>query len=150
MRFDVAGLPRDRLVEPAGRGWAAAMSSIDLARINAAACAVGLARSALQIALTHTSRRTLFGSTTLELQAVRFALADVETDIIAGRLLYQRAASPTSGSIDTTAVAHAKRFCSDSATRAVATCTSVMGGAWVTARPPDASAPSRRPYVGGR
>lgn len=127
IEFTDVHLDAGRVIAPAGQGFQLAMAAIDVARLNIAAGAVGLAAAALDIAVEHTASRTLFGDTVLNLQANQFALADVETSIQAGRLLYQRASELMHQPGGTLAVAHAKRFCPDAAVDAAVTCTRVMG-----------------------
>ncbi len=127
IEFTDVRLDAGRVIAPARQGFQLAMAAIDVARLNIAAGAVGLAAAALDIAVEHTASRTLFGDTVLNLQANQFALADVETSIQAGRLLYQRASELALQPGGTLAIAHAKRFCPDAAVDAAVTCTRVMG-----------------------
>lgn len=127
IEFTDVRLDAGRVIAPAGEGFQLAMAAIDIARLNVAASAVGLATAALEIALESAARRSLFGGPVLGLQANEFALVDVETDIQAGRLLYQRAADLMHKPGGTLATAHAKRFCPDAAVDAAVTCTRVMG-----------------------
>lgn len=127
VEFKDVRLDAGRVLAPAGEGLKFALSTIDIARVHIAASSVGLAAAALDIALDATSKRSLFGSSVLSLQANQFALADVETSIHAGRLMYQRAAELIHQPGGTVAAAHAKRFCPDAAVDAVITCTRVMG-----------------------
>lgn len=115
------------IVAPAGEGIAAALSTIDIARVHIAAGSVGLASQALAIALERAHDRSLFGGALLDLQANLFSLADVETGVHAGRLLYQHAAALLGKSGGTLAAAHAKRFCPDMAVDAALACTRVLG-----------------------
>ncbi|MGH2871657.1 MAG: acyl-CoA dehydrogenase family protein [Solirubrobacteraceae bacterium] len=127
LEFSDVRLDVGRVIAPAGQGFQLAMAAIDIARLNIAAGAVGLAVTALQIAVQDAASRRLFGSRVLDLQANQFALADVETSIQAGRLLYRRAGELTGQPGGTVAIAHAKRFCPDAAVEAAITCTRVMG-----------------------
>ena len=107
-------VPAHALLAPAGQGMRAALGAIDVARVDIAAIAVGLAAESLAVALDYARGRRAFGGTLLDLQAIQFALADVETDVVAGRLLYRAAAA-------------AKRFCPDAALRAAIACSEVLG-----------------------
>lgn len=127
VEFSDVRLDPGRIIAPAGKGFQLAMAAIDIARLNVAASAIGLAAAALDIAVHNAAARELFGSPVLDLQANQFALADVETNIQAGRLLYQRAAELMHQPGGRVAVAHAKRFCPDAAVDAAITCTRVMG-----------------------
>ena len=54
-------------------------------------------------------------------------LADVETDVVAGRLLYRHAAALLGTPEGSVAAAHAKRYCPDAAVRGAVTCSEVLG-----------------------
>jgi hypothetical protein len=105
----------------------AALAAIDVARCDIAAIACGLHAEALHIALRHARERHAFGAPLLELDTLRFALADVLTDLEAGRLLYDRAARALGTPVGRVAVAHAKRFCPDAALRAAVVCSEALG-----------------------
>ena len=124
--MELEATPAD-LVVPPGAGMRAALGAIDVARCDIAAIACGLHAEALDIALGYTSRREAFGAPLLALDTMRFALADVLTDLEAGRLLYTRAASLLGTPAGPVAVAHAKRFCPDAALRAAIACSEALG-----------------------
>jgi alkylation response protein AidB-like acyl-CoA dehydrogenase len=122
----LADAPATMLVPP-GAGMRAALGAIDVARCDIAAIACGLHAEALDIALRYTRGRQAFGAPLLALDTMRFALADVLTDLEAGRLLYARAASLLGTAAGPAAVAHAKRFCPDAALRAAIACSEALG-----------------------
>ena len=133
----------DEVLAPPGAGFQAALGAIDVARTDIAAIAVGLAAQALDTALAYTRDRAIFGGTVLDLQGIQFALADVETDIVAGRLLYERAAALLGTPEGAVAAAHAKRFNPDMALQAAIECAEALGSyGWLRAAPtcPGASA----------
>ena len=115
------------LVAPPGSGMRAALGAIDVARCDIAAIACGLHAEALDLALRHARNRQAFGGPLLALETIRFMLADVLTDLEAGRLLYARAARVLGTPAGPAAVAHAKRFCPDAALRAAIACSEVLG-----------------------
>jgi alkylation response protein AidB-like acyl-CoA dehydrogenase len=125
--YDDVLVPSDALIAPAGQGMRAALGAIDVARVDIAAISVGLAAEALAIALDYARGREAFGGTLLDLQSIQFALADVETDVVAGRMLYRAAAAALDEGRGTVLAAHAKRFCPDAALRAAITCSEVLG-----------------------
>jgi alkylation response protein AidB-like acyl-CoA dehydrogenase len=127
MALDGVRVEADEVIAPPGAGFGAALGAIDVARVDIAAIAVGLAEAALDVALRHARDRAAFGGTILDLQGIRFALADVATDIAAGRLLYADAAAQLGSPAGTVAAAHAKRFCPDMALRAALECSEVLG-----------------------
>jgi alkylation response protein AidB-like acyl-CoA dehydrogenase len=115
------------LIAPPGSGMRAALAAIDVARCDIAAIACGLHAEALDLALRHARDRHAFGGPLLALDTIRFMLADVLTDLEAGRLLYARAAGLLGTPAGPAAVAHAKRFCPDAALRAAIACSEVLG-----------------------
>ena len=126
----------DEVVVPPGSGFQAALGAIDVARADIAAIAVGLAAEALDVALAWAQRRELYGAPLLDLQALQFMLADIETDIVAGRLLVAPAAALLGTPEGSVACAHAKRFCPDAALRAALACSEVLGGyGWLNDTP---------------
>ncbi len=127
MALDGVRVEADEVIAPPGAGFGAALGAIDVARVDIAAIAVGLAEAALDIALRHARDRAAFGGTILDLQGIRFALADIATDIAAGRLLYADAAAQLGTPAGSVAAAHAKRFCPDMALRAALECSEVLG-----------------------
>ncbi|MFN8187478.1 MAG: acyl-CoA dehydrogenase family protein [Gaiellales bacterium] len=136
MRLDGVRIEPDEVLAPPGSGLQAALSAIDVARVDIAAIAVGLAAAALDLALAHTRDREIFDGTVLDLQAIQFMLADVETDIVAGRLLYERAASLLGTPEGAVAAAHAKRFNPDMALRAAVACAESLGSyGWLNDTP---------------
>ena len=127
MQLDGVRIAADDVLAPPGSGFQAALGAIDVARTDIAAIAVGLAARALEIALAYTRQRPIFDGTVLDLQAIQFQLADVETDIVAGRLLYEHAARLLGTREGTVAAAHAKRFNPDMALRAAIACAETLG-----------------------
>jgi alkylation response protein AidB-like acyl-CoA dehydrogenase len=115
------------MIVPPGSGMRAALGVIDVARCDIAAIACGLHAEALDVALRYVRERQAFGAPLLALDTMRFALADVLTDLEAGRLLYAHAASLLGTPAGPTAVAHAKRFCPDASLRAAIACSEALG-----------------------
>lgn len=127
IEFDDVRIDPGMIVASEAQGIAAALSTIDIARVHIAAAAVGLASQALATTLAQARDRSLFGGGLIDLQANLFSLADVETGIHAGRLLYQHAAALLGEKGGTLAAAHAKRFCPDMAVDAAIACTRALG-----------------------
>ncbi|MBI2078244.1 MAG: acyl-CoA dehydrogenase family protein [Euryarchaeota archaeon] len=91
--FDECRIPAENMVGKPGEGFKIAMATLDTGRIMAAAGSVGIARGCLEESLAYAKERKTFGKPIGEHQAVQFMLADIATNIEAGRLLYLRAAS---------------------------------------------------------
>ena len=148
--YDDVLVPADALIAPAGQGMRAALGAIDVARVDIAAISVGLAAEALAIALEYARGREAFGGTLLDLQSIQFALADVETDVVAGRMLYRAAAAALDEGRGTVLAAHAKRFCPDAALRAAIACSEVLGRLRPAPRVPARALPRARQDAAGR
>jgi alkylation response protein AidB-like acyl-CoA dehydrogenase len=124
------------LVAPPGQGLRAALGAIDVARCMVGAIANGLHAEALDVALRYARDRALFGGRVLDQQGIQWALADAETDLVAGRLLTRQAAEQLGTPEGSVAVAHAKRFCPDAALRAAILASQVLGAyGWLEDHP---------------
>ncbi|MBA8825426.1 hypothetical protein FHX42_002777 [Saccharopolyspora lacisalsi] len=76
-----------------GTGFKIAMSGLDGGRLSIGACSLGGAQAALDKSLDYVRERTAFGARIGDFQAVQFKIADMATDLEAGRMLLWRAAS---------------------------------------------------------
>ncbi|MDT0496410.1 acyl-CoA dehydrogenase family protein [Algiphilus sp. W345] len=93
MRFEDYRIPASRLIGGVeGRGLQQILGGLELGRINVAARGVGVARSALEEALSYAGQRKTFGKPIGEHQAIQIKLADMATRVEAARLLVESAA----------------------------------------------------------
>ena len=92
LSFKDCAVPEGNLLGPRGRGFSQFMEILDGGRISVAAMGVGLAQGAYDLALAYAVEREQFGRPISKFQAVQFALADMATEIEAGRQLVYRAA----------------------------------------------------------
>jgi short-chain 2-methylacyl-CoA dehydrogenase len=90
--FKSCAVPEGNLLGPRGRGFTQFMEILDGGRISVAAMGVGLAQGAYDLAFAYAKEREQFGRPIAKFQAVQFALADMATEIEAGRQLVYRAA----------------------------------------------------------
>ncbi|HUR14330.1 MAG TPA: acyl-CoA dehydrogenase family protein [Mycobacteriales bacterium] len=128
--LDGARVPADRLIAGEGEGFRIAMSALDGGRLGIAACAVGLAQAALELAVTYAGQRKQFGKTIAEFQGVSFMLADMATQIEAARALYLSAARlRDAGRPYGPQASMAKLFATDTAMRVTTDAIQVLGGA---------------------
>jgi len=89
LSFDNFHLPADAMVGEEGRGFYAAMDKLDIGRAFTAARSIGLARGALEDAITYSKQRKQFGRPISDFQALRFKMADMAAQVEASRqLLY--------------------------------------------------------------
>jgi alkylation response protein AidB-like acyl-CoA dehydrogenase len=125
---DVFVPEEDRLSEE-GRGLRVALGTLDTGRIGIAAQAVGIAEAAFRYATEYAARRTTFGKSIAEHQAIAFKLADMQTKIRAARLLVHEAAwMKDQGERHTEAGARAKLYASQVANEVAYEAVQVLGG----------------------
>jgi alkylation response protein AidB-like acyl-CoA dehydrogenase len=92
LSFRDCAVPEGNLLGERGRGFAQFMEILDGGRISVAAMGVGLAQGAYDLAFAYAQERQQFGRPIAKFQAVQFQLADMSTEIEAGRQLVYRAA----------------------------------------------------------
>jgi short-chain 2-methylacyl-CoA dehydrogenase len=85
-------LPEGNLLGPRGQGFRQFLEILDGGRISVAAMGVGLAQGAYDLAARYAKERRQFGKPIAEFQAIQFKLADMATEIEAGRNLVHKAA----------------------------------------------------------
>ncbi|WP_156721437.1 acyl-CoA dehydrogenase family protein [Streptomyces apocyni] len=134
LHFDGVRVPDARRIGDEGQGFAIALSALDSGRLGIAACAIGVAQAALDEALSYATERKQFGRPIADFQGLRFMLADMATQIEAGRALYLAAARlRDAGRPFSRQAAMAKLFCTDAAMRVTTDAVQVLGGYGYTA-----------------
>ena len=119
----------DRLVGAEGEGFTIALAALDAGRLGIAACSVGLAQAALDVALDYATQRQQFGQPIGDFEGIGFLLADMATGVAAGRALYLAAARRAdAGDRFTMQAAMAKLFCTDMAMQVTTDAVQVLGG----------------------
>lgn len=91
VHFDGVRVPQQCLLGDQGSGYLLFMETLDRGRPLVAACCVGEAARALELAAIHTRERRQFGRQLKDFQSVSFTLADLATRVHAARHLYQDA-----------------------------------------------------------
>jgi acyl-CoA dehydrogenase len=89
--FENVKVPKENRLGAEGEGYKIALLSISRSRINVAAGAVGIARTAMEHALQYVQKRIQFNQPLANFQYVQFRLSDMATMIDAARLLAWRA-----------------------------------------------------------
>jgi short-chain 2-methylacyl-CoA dehydrogenase len=92
LSFRDCEVPEGNLLGPRGEGFRQFLEILDGGRISIAAMAVGLAQGAYDLAESYAKERRQFGKPIAEFQAVQFRLADMATELEAGRNLVYKAA----------------------------------------------------------
>jgi alkylation response protein AidB-like acyl-CoA dehydrogenase len=90
--FEDCALPGAALLGQEGEGFKLAMVALDGGRIGIASQACGVARAALEASVRYVRERRAFGKPIGEFQAIRFALANIKTELSAAESLTFRAA----------------------------------------------------------
>ncbi|GGQ32250.1 acyl-CoA dehydrogenase family protein [Streptomyces roseolilacinus] len=134
IHFDGVRVPDSRRIGEEGQGFTIALSALDSGRLGIAACAVGVAQAALDEAVAYARERRQFGRPIADFQGLRFLLADMATQIEAGRSLYLAAARlRDAGRPFSRQAAMAKLFCTDAAMKVTTDAVQVLGGYGYTA-----------------
>lgn len=112
-----------------GMGFVNTLQILDKGRITIGALAVGLARGALEESARYARERRAFGKAIGEFDAIRWMLADTQTELQAARLLVHRAAVlADQGRPYGREASMAKLFASEAATRACHRAVQIHGG----------------------
>ncbi len=90
--FSDCRVPAENVLHKEGRGFQVTMETLRLGRIGMAIGAVGLAQAAYDAAVTYALQREQFGERIANFQLIQNHLANMATEIAAGRLLTYRAA----------------------------------------------------------
>jgi len=129
LQFEDCRLPANALLGPEGQGFKLAMVALDGGRIGIASQACGVARAALAATVRYTRERKAFGKSVSDFQAVRFMLANIQTELAAAELMTLRAADlKQSGRPFTREASMAKVFASEMANRAADKAVQLHGG----------------------
>src|SRR6059058_124449 len=128
--FEDVRVPGENLIGTEGKGLSIALATLERTRLGAGAQAVGIAQGATDYALGYARERIAFGAPILDLQAIQFKLADMETGTAAAReLLYKACALADRGDrLLAKYSSMAKLFASDNAMRVTVEAVQVLGG----------------------
>jgi len=92
LSFEECAVPEANLLGERGAGFKQFLEILDGGRISVAAMGVGLAQGAYDLAFAYAKEREQFGKPISRFQAIQFKLADMATEIEAGRGLVLKAA----------------------------------------------------------
>lgn len=127
--FEDCSVDADAMVGAEGEGFKVALAALDAGRLGIAACATGLAQAALDVSVRFANEREQFGQRISDFQGISFMLADMATQIEAGRALYRHAAElKDEGRPYSKEASMAKLFCTDTAMRVTIDAVQVHGG----------------------
>jgi acyl-CoA dehydrogenase len=105
-------------IKMVGQGFKTAMRVLDKGRLTMGACALGASQKLLELSVEHIQKMIQSGKSKNNLQAAQFTLADMATEIHAGRqMLYQAAQLRDDGKNVTHEASLVKLFCTEMASR---------------------------------
>jgi alkylation response protein AidB-like acyl-CoA dehydrogenase len=129
LSFQDCRVPEGNLLGRRGKGFHQFLEILDGGRISVAAMGVGLAQGAYDLALAYAKDRKQFGRPISDFQAIQFQLADMATEIEAGRnLVYKAAWLKDEGRPFAREAAMAKLYTGELSNRAVNKALQIHGG----------------------
>jgi acyl-CoA dehydrogenase len=127
--FDSARVPCSHLLGSEGQGFEQMMQQLPRERMIVALMGLGTIDRALAETLRHVRSRQLFGGTLLDLQDVRFKLAEAVTDAAVARAYVTECIGRVlAGDLDAAGAAMAKWWTTDAQCRIVDRCLQLHGG----------------------
>jgi short-chain 2-methylacyl-CoA dehydrogenase len=129
LSFEGCTVAEGNLLGPRGKGFQQFLEILDGGRISVAAMGVGLAQGAYDLAYGYAQERQQFGKPIAKFQAVQFKLADMATEIEAGRaLVYKAAWLKDEGRDFALAAAEAKLYTGELSNRVANAALQIHGG----------------------
>ncbi|TDC95758.1 acyl-CoA dehydrogenase [Saccharopolyspora aridisoli] len=133
LHFEDARVPAERLIGEEGDGLKIALCALDSGRLGIAACAVGLAQAALDLAVDYAKQREQFGQPIIEFQGIEFLLADMSAAVHSARAMYLDGARRRDAGLPFGEQASvAKLVATDAAMKVTTDAVQVLGGAGYT------------------
>jgi short/branched chain acyl-CoA dehydrogenase len=129
LSFRDCEVPEGNLLGERGAGYRQFLEILDGGRISISAMGLGLAQGAYELAATYARERQQFGQPISKFQAIQFKLADMATEIEAGRgLVYKAAWLKDQGRPFAQAAAMAKLYTGELAHRVANQSLQIHGG----------------------
>ncbi len=127
--FENCEVPAENILGGENQGLNVLMSGLDRERILWSIAPIGVAQGAFDLAFKYAAERKQFGAPIGSFQMIQQILADMATDIQAGRVLaYWAASNAASGKRVRLDASYAKLFCAEAGVRAVGNAVQVFGG----------------------
>ena len=129
LTFEECVVPAENVIGEIGKGYKAAIETLNAGRIGIGAQMVGVSQGALDATRQYVQERKQFGKPIGEFQGVQFQLAQAYTELEASRLLvYNAARLRDAGEPHMTEGAMAKLYASEAAGRITSLCIDLFGG----------------------
>ncbi|MCP4669286.1 MAG: acyl-CoA dehydrogenase, partial [Deltaproteobacteria bacterium] len=127
--FEDCEVPAENLLGEENQGIRVLMSGLDRERIVYSIAPIGVAQGAFDLAFKYATERVQFGAPIISFQMMQDLLADIATDIQAGRVLaYWAALMAESGKRVRLEASYAKLFGAKAGVEAVGKAVQVFGG----------------------
>jgi len=127
--YENVRVPLGNLIGPEGRGLHQTLSRLGAGRISIGAIAIGLARGAMEAAVSYAKERKAFGQSLSEFQATQFKIANMEMEIeLARTYIYKTAWLKDQGRPYNKEAAIAKLFATEMAERVIYDAIQIHGG----------------------
>ena len=127
--FEDCRVPKAHILGEVGKGYKTAIETLNEGRIGIGAQMIGLARGALEHAITYTKERKQFGKAIADFQGVQFQIARAAMEIEAAKLtVYNAARLRDAGRPFLTEAAICKIFSSEVAERVSSLAVNLLGG----------------------
>jgi acyl-CoA dehydrogenase len=131
--FDACEVPAQNVIggsSMVGQGFKTAMKVLDKGRLTMGASALGSAQRLLELSLDYAKQRVQFSRPIAEFQAIQFMLADMATQIYAGRQMLYHAAwlRDHKGTAVVKEASMVKLFCTEMANRVADMAVQIHGG----------------------
>lgn len=130
LAFEGVRVPADARLGAEGGGFKVAMITLDEARLNCSAMALGTAAAALDTALAYAKERVQFGKPIVQHQGLEFLLARCAADLAAARALWEKAIAMLAAERSPHASVHcamAKLTATETAMKITTECVQAMG-----------------------
>ncbi len=135
LSFEEVRIPASFRLGEEGEGFKIAMTSLDEARLNCSAMAIGVARAALDLAVAYAKERIQFGRPIIQHQGLQFLLAEDAAQLAAATSLWESAMKMLASEPGRRASTHAamsKLVATDMAMRVTTNAVQVLGGNGLT------------------
>ena len=127
--FEDVEVPAENLLGAEGEGFNNFMRTLDSGRVGIAALSLGIAEGAFEHALRYSTLRKQFGQAISSFQGIQFQLADMATEIEAGKhLMFHAAWLAQNKQPFSKQAAIAKLYCSEVAMRTTIKAIQIHGG----------------------
>ena len=130
--FDNCRIPKENIIggdAMVGKGFKTVMRVLDKGRLTMGACALGASQKLLEMCIDYANQRVQFGKPIGQFQMIQAMLADMATEIYAGRqMLYHAATLRDQGKNITREASMVKLFCTEMASRIADKAIQIHGG----------------------